>query len=228
MSPTPTYARVPLNLWRSPDFRAAKLTPKETLVLLYWLTSPHSHMSGLFSCPLLFVAKETGVPEDDVRRATLGPLSPWVSFDETTEEVFVHEMAADRMGGKAVTPRDKRAPAVVRALADLLSETLKSRFYERYPWAHRLSENAEEEGAYQGPSSASGKGLYKPVAVAVAGAGTETESGTELAGPTVSHHTREVCHGKGRDVRHETGGKGTGAPSTTIRNPDRGPRRRVG
>ena len=124
------YGRIRHTFWTDPDIKRS-LTPEQKVLLLYWFSSPHSNMVGLFYCPLEYVALETGLPLDKVREWTLGALSRFVSYDEKTEEVLVHRAAKHQIT-EHLQATDKRLKAIKRSLAEAHSKPLLRAFLTLY------------------------------------------------------------------------------------------------
>jgi hypothetical protein len=125
-----SYRRVVPSFWTDPDVRTP-LAPADKLVLLYFVTSPHSTMIGLYNCPLMYASREIGLPETEIRRAIVGVLAPFVTYDEVTEEVFVHAAARHQIGVE-LKPSDHRHKAVQKIVQASHSPNLKRAFLERY------------------------------------------------------------------------------------------------
>lgn len=122
-----SYAPVRTTFWTDPDVRTS-LTPNAKLLLLYFISSPHSNMIGLYSCPLSYVARETGLDPEDVRFHTHVSLKPFLTYDEKTEEVFVHGAARHRLGSDELKDSDRRRGSVVRLFNACHSPYLRSLF----------------------------------------------------------------------------------------------------
>lgn len=137
------YRRVVPTFWTDPDVKR-KLTREQKLLLLYFCTSPHSNMIGVYYCPLAYASNEADLPVDDIRRALAGPLAGFVTYDEETEEVFVHALAKHNIGdeltaaGKNGKP-DHRIAGVEKLLEAVHSPRLRRAFLTRYADAYRLT-----------------------------------------------------------------------------------------
>lgn len=132
------------NFWTDPDIKR-KLTRDEKHLLLYCFTSPHSKgsMTGVYYCPLEYVANETDLPVKEVQRMLAGPLAPFVSYDETTEEVFVHAFAKHNVGEELKIgdsgKEDRRIEGVRRQVRAIHSLRVQRLFLERYGSAFHLN-----------------------------------------------------------------------------------------
>lgn len=126
-----TYGNVAVTFWTDREVKRV-LTSEQKLLALYYFTAPHSNMAGLYFAPFAFTASLTGLTVEQVREWTLNALSPFVSYDEETEEVLVHRMLEHRVGA-ALSARDKRATAVNRIIADTHSDALVAKFLQLHP-----------------------------------------------------------------------------------------------
>lgn len=155
------YGRIRHTFWTDPDIKRS-LTPEQKVLLLYWFSSPHSNMVGLFYCPLEYVALETGLPLDKVREWTLGALSRFVSYDEKTEEVLVHRAAKHQIT-EHLQATDKRLKAIKRSLAEAHSKPLLRAFLKLYAdWPLGIEAPPEPEPSEIECLEAPSKGHSKP------------------------------------------------------------------
>jgi hypothetical protein len=138
------YGRIRHTFWTDPDIKR-KLSPDEKLLLVYLFSSPHSNMIGLYHLPLEYAALETGLSVDSIRSSISASLSPFVSYDDATEEVFVHRAARHQIADE-LQATDKRAAAVRKALAETHSEILRGLFARMYPtWPHGIEAPSPSE-----------------------------------------------------------------------------------
>lgn len=176
-----SYARVARTFWTDPDIKR-RLTPEQKELLLYYFTSPHGNMIGLYYLPLEYASSETGLDLADVRSWTAGELADFVSYDEETEEVLVHRAAVHQIGPE-LKAGDNRAKAIDRILVDAHSPRLVQRFHDLY--AHWPITNPLPCGKEptEGPSEAPSEAPPKPDAVADAVSVTGTESSSSIVPP---------------------------------------------
>jgi 5-methylcytosine-specific restriction endonuclease McrA len=86
------YGRIRHTFWTDPDIKRV-LTSEQKALLLYFFTSPHSNLIGLYYCPLSYAAAEVGLPIEQVRLWTFGALSRFVTYNEASEEVRILDRA---------------------------------------------------------------------------------------------------------------------------------------
>lgn len=125
------YGRVQRGFWTDPDIKRV-LTPEQKVLLIYYFTSPHSNMAGLYYCPLSYVADEVGLPLESVREWTLGPLSRFVTYDEWSDEILVHRALIHQVETGQLKEGDKRRKAIEAILHGAHSRRLVRRFLELY------------------------------------------------------------------------------------------------
>lgn len=124
-----SYRRVVPSFWNDPDVRTLSQSAK--LALLYYVTSPHGNMAGVYHCPTLYAAREIGMEEADLRDLIGHELAPFLVYDPDTEEVFVRAMARHQIEAHP-KPGDKRLAGVTRLLLAIHSPDLLSRFLTEY------------------------------------------------------------------------------------------------
>jgi len=101
------YRTVPASLWTDPGFR--NLPPHQKLTLLHLITGPHSNVSGLFCLPLLYIAHETGLTDQEARQAIDGLVAVgFVRWHGPTETIW----AVGMLGYQGSSPK------ILRAVAD--------------------------------------------------------------------------------------------------------------
>jgi hypothetical protein len=124
------------------------------VVSFYLMTSPHANMLGLYYLPILYIAHETGLGLEGASKGLKSTIEAgFCSYDEDTEMVWVHEMAAYQVG-KALKPGDNRCAGVRSEYASLTENPFLSLFYERYKDDFHLNVKREScptpEGASKG------------------------------------------------------------------------------
>lgn len=155
------YSRVRQTFWTDPDIKRV-LSAEQKALLLYFITSPHANMIGLYHCPLEYAAAEVGLDVDDVSEWVAGPLSRFLSYDFATEEVLVHNYARHQIA-ETLKAEDKRMKRVVAELASVHSKHLVRRFLELYAdWTIPFDAPAEDptEGDHH-HTEAPSKGLRR-------------------------------------------------------------------
>lgn len=124
------YSAIAKAFWRDPDIRTT-LRPEHKTLLLYYFSSPHSNPVGVYYCPYDYAARETGLDPDDVRLWTNTVLTPWVTYDEQTEEVWVHKAGRHQIA-ETLKASDKRRNGIERDVRSIQSPYLQAHFLDRY------------------------------------------------------------------------------------------------
>lgn len=149
------YATVAPQFWLGKTGRELRKKGAEAQVVSFYLmTSPHANMLGLYYLPILYIAHETGLGLEGASKGLKSTIEAgFCSYDEDTEMVWVHEMAAYQVG-KALKPGDNRCAGVRNEYASLTENPFLSLFYERYKDDFHLNVKREScptpEGASKG------------------------------------------------------------------------------
>ena len=109
------YGIVSPQFWIGATGKSLRGHSEAQVLALYLMTSPHANMIGVFHCPILYMAHETGLGIEGLQRPLELIEAEFCRYDETTEEVFVVRMAAYQIG-ETLDPKDKRCIGVAREL----------------------------------------------------------------------------------------------------------------
>jgi hypothetical protein len=146
------YGKVSPQFWIGETGRKLRGDANAQVLALYLMTCPHSTMTGVFHCPVIYMAHETGMSSEGALKA-LARLSEvgFCEYDDTSETVFVIRMAAYQIG-ESLKPSDNRV-AGLRAEVRRMPETrMKSRFLGVYGVAFGLIDEAEITSPSEAPS----------------------------------------------------------------------------
>ena len=145
------YRKMHDGFWKSGTGKQLRGDPLAQVVALYLMTSPHSHMIGIYHCPLIYISHETGIPlegvESAVRRLSQAPCKPlqsppeppFLSYDWNAEYVFVHRMAHFQVG-ELLNEKDNQVSGIKKALADIPNLPIKRMFLEQYALPYHLQD----------------------------------------------------------------------------------------
>ena len=147
------YATVAPQFWLGKTGRELRKKGAEAQVVSFYLmTSPHANMLGLYYLPILYIAHETGLGLEGASKGLKSTIEAgFCSYDEDTEMVWVHEMAAYQVG-KALKPGDNRCAGVRNEYASLTENPFLSLFYERYKDDFHLNVKRESRTTPEGAS----------------------------------------------------------------------------
>ncbi|HIE9647840.1 DNA-binding protein [Klebsiella pneumoniae] len=151
------YATVAPQFWLGKTGRELRKKGAEAQVVSFYLmTSPHANMLGLYYLPILYIAHETGLGLEGASKGLKSTIEAgFCSYDEDTEMVWVHEMAAYQVG-RALKPGDNRCAGVRNEYASLPENPFLSSFYERYKADFHLSDKRENPPESEGASKGLG------------------------------------------------------------------------
>lgn len=147
------YATVAPQFWLGKTGRELRKQGAEAQVVSFYLmTSPHANMLGLYYLPVLYIAHETGLGYEGASKGLKSTIEAgFCSYDEDTEMVWVHEMAAYQVG-KGLKPGDNRCAGVRNEYASLPENAFLSLFYERYEKDFHLNFKRESRRISEGAS----------------------------------------------------------------------------
>jgi hypothetical protein len=166
------YSKVSGAFWTGSTGKALRGDAEAQLVCLYLMTSPHANLIGVYHCPVLYIAHETGLSIEGaskgLRRAIEGG---FCTYDEASEVVFVHAFARYQLLeglAEALKPGDKRVVAVLKAVSQIAEPSIRAAFVAHYASVIPGLEAAKTKGhrrGFEGP----------PMPEAGTEAGTEAE-----------------------------------------------------
>jgi hypothetical protein len=118
---------------------------------MYLMTNNHANMIGVYHCPILYIAHETGSPFEGATKGLQRLIEGgFCTYDQDSEMVWVHEMAKFQIGG-ALSEKDLRVKGIQKIFDALPENTIKSAFYERYKEDYRLKYEPKTPPKTQAP-----------------------------------------------------------------------------
>ena len=147
------YAKISPQLWIGDTGRQLREAGSEgLLVALYLLSNPHANMLGLYYLPTSLIAHETGLAPEGASKGLRGAIEAgFCSYDESSEMVFVHEMARYQIADQLATT-DKQCTGIQRDYDGLPNNPFLAMFYEKYATAFHLTSRRENRGPSEGAS----------------------------------------------------------------------------
>ncbi|HYC01635.1 MAG TPA: hypothetical protein VEC57_21065 [Candidatus Limnocylindrales bacterium] len=126
------YATVSPLFWTGATGKRLRKDPDAQRVAFYLITSPHSHQSGLYYLPMMYLCHEVGISPEGASKA-LRSLSEdgFCVYDETSEWIWVKEMAAWQIG-QGLQASDKRCKGVQQYLLTVPELPFIAEFIARY------------------------------------------------------------------------------------------------
>lgn len=159
------YAKLAPTFWTGDTGKKLRRRGSEALIVaVYLISAPSSNMIGLYYQPILFMAHETGLGIEGASKGLRDCIEcGFCSYDEESEMVWVHEMAAWQIAD-ALKGTDKRCAGIQKDYDNLAENPFLGPFFDRYAKAFHLTRRRsfeeheapdfelECEGASQAPS----------------------------------------------------------------------------
>lgn len=145
------YGKVSPQFWIGETGKQLRGDSNAQVLALYLMTCPHSTMTGVFHCPILYMAHETGMGLEGATKA-LARLSEvgFCEYDEASETVFVVRMAAYQIG-ESLKPNDNRIAGLRKELERMPETRAKTAFLAVYGVAFGLVEPGKKQRASKAP-----------------------------------------------------------------------------
>lgn len=160
------YSKVSGAFWTGKTGKALRGDFQAQVVAMYLMTSPHANMIGVFHCPLIYIAHETGSPIEGALKGLQRLCNEaFCTYDEESEMVWVHEMARFQVGD-VLKPTDKQVLGIQKQYDSMPEGRIKSGFFEKYSEAFCIAGSKKKSKPLASPLQAP----TKPEA----GTGTET------------------------------------------------------
>ena len=146
------YSVVSPRFWIGTTGKELRGNPPAQVLALYLMTSPHANMIGVFHCPLIYMAHETGLGMEVASKALQSLIeSKFCTYEESSETVFVHRMAAFQIGDH-LSEQDKRCKGVERDWNNIPSRQLQQAFFAIYSVAFHLPKQSRKARGTEAPS----------------------------------------------------------------------------
>lgn len=131
------YAKVSPKIWTGTTGKAMRGHQEAQILAMYLMSSPHSDMTGVYICPLLYMAHETGLGMEGASKGLQRLIEiDFCTYDEDSETVFVHEMAKYQIG-EELKVNDNQVKSVKKAFSSMKG-VIRAGFFERYKEAFHL------------------------------------------------------------------------------------------
>lgn len=133
------YSIVTPAFWLGETGKQLRGDVESQLLAVYLMTSPHSTMTGVFHCPVLYMAHETGLSMEGASKA-LDRLceAGFCEFEAATDTVFVYRMASFQIA-PVLKPGDNRIKGIEKDIEKMVSPSQKAKFIKAYSKAFCLS-----------------------------------------------------------------------------------------
>ena len=146
------YSVVSPRFWIGATGKELRGNAHAQVLALYLMTSPHANMIGVFHCPLIYMAHETGLGMEGASKALQSLIeAKFCTYEESSEMVFVHRMAAFQIGDH-LSEQDKRCKGVEREWNNIPSRQLQQAFFAIYSVAFHLPKQSKKARGTEAPS----------------------------------------------------------------------------
>lgn len=146
------YGKVSPQFWIGETGKMLRGNPEAQVLALYLMTSPHASMTGVFHCPIIYMAHETGLFMEGASKGLARLIEVgFCEYDEPSESVFVVNMAAYQIDD-CLKPDDKRVLGLRKEVAKMLPARFQQRFTEVYGIRFHLTKQGENNSPLEAPS----------------------------------------------------------------------------
>lgn len=206
------YGKVSPQFWMGKTGKLLRSKgPEAQIVALYLMTSPHANMIGMYYCPLMYIAHETGLGIEGASKGLQGAIeADYCSYDEVAEVVWVHEMIRFQISDE-LKDTDKRCKGVQNEYDALPENLYLVPFFDKYADSFHLTNKRGVSADIESPI----EGALKPLGsqeqeqeqeqdintAPESEAGTPDDSAKRKSKPTVTLKTfMENCKANGESV----------------------------
>lgn len=145
------YGVVSPKFWIGETGKALRGNAEAQVLALYLMTCPHANMIGVFHCPVLYMAHETGLGMEGASKALQSLIEAgYCTYDEASETVFVHRMAAYQVA-ESLKPGDNRVKGVEREWQNITGTSMRAAFHAMYSVAFHLPSMDEKRSPLEAP-----------------------------------------------------------------------------
>jgi hypothetical protein len=136
------YGSVSPQFWIGKTGKSLRGDPSAQVLALYLMTSPHANMIGVFHCPVMYMAHETGLGFEGASKALESLVARgFCLYDHESETVFVIRMAAHQVG-EDLDVKDNKVKGVHKELSKIAVQSLKDAFISEYAKAYHIKSEA--------------------------------------------------------------------------------------
>jgi uncharacterized phage protein (TIGR02220 family) len=148
------YSKVRGTFWTGSTGKVLRGDLQAQVIAMYLMTSPHATMIGVFHCPIIYIAHETGSTLEGALKGlqTLRE-GGFCTYDEVSEVVWVHEMAKFQVD-EELKPTDKRVKGIQKQYENMPAGPMKSGFYAKYAKSFHLKNSPENTKPLASPLQA--------------------------------------------------------------------------
>lgn len=138
------YSVVSPRFWIGETGKALRGNAPAQVLALYLMTCPHANMIGVFHCPVLYMAHETGLGLEGASEGLRSLIEAgFCTYEPSSEIVFVHRMASFQVADE-LKPADNRVKSVIREWENIGSDVVRAAFHAIYAVAFHLPETGKK------------------------------------------------------------------------------------
>lgn len=146
------YSKISGRFWTGKTGKALRGNLEMQVLAMYLMTSPHSNMIGVYHCPVMYMAHETGLSIEGAKKALESLIKAgFCTFDGEEEVIWVHEMAAHQIG-EELHPKDKQIVGIRKQYAQIVCAEIRRGFAVRYEVCFHLDLPEGDEWPCEGAS----------------------------------------------------------------------------
>lgn len=146
------YGKVSPHFWIGDTGKSIRGNAEAQIVALYLMTGPHSEWTGVFHCPILYIAHETGLSMEGASKGLQSLIEGgFCDYEESSETVFVTNMAAYQIG-EELKESDKRVQGLRNEVRKWPAGRIKTAFLARYNAPFSLGFSEENVRPSKAPS----------------------------------------------------------------------------
>lgn len=145
------YGKVYPRFWTGGTGKVLRGDMEAQVLALYLMTCPHANMIGVFHCPIIYMAHETGLTTEGASKALQRLIEAgFCTFDDADDVVWVHEMAAHQIGVLS-SPKDKQVLGLRKQVAQIAQSRIRKAFQARYASDFHLLFDGENQSPLEAP-----------------------------------------------------------------------------
>jgi len=159
------YMKINGNFWIGDTGRRLRGDVNAQIVAMYLVTTHHAEATGVFHCPIMYIAHETGIGIESATNGITRLIEErFCVYDFDSEYVFVRRMAYHQIGG-SINKNDNRAEWVKRRFNDMPRGIIRDAFLDEYGDAFSIVDRSKDHHSdpLRIPFQAPSKPLQSPL-----------------------------------------------------------------
>ena len=142
------YGSVSPYFWIGETGKKLRGDANAQVLALYLMTCPHANMIGIYHCPVMYMAHETGLGFEGASKGLARLMQEgFCTYDEASETVFVCRMVVHQVG-ESLKEADNRVSGIRKEWEKIAVSSMKKAFFDLYKVAYFLP--SESKGLARG------------------------------------------------------------------------------